>query len=123
MQNQSCTYLLPRELGFDVELYVCQILKLFGFWQKFEHVKGMLSAAHVQTCGGVNNKNKLVFFSKKNCFGNQLELTNSGTSIITDIRYMKLEKYNNNDEIYCQVVNCSPKIVDVYNLTLHIEGV
>jgi len=83
----------------------------------------MLSAAHVQTCGGVNNRNKLVFFSNKNCFGNQLELTNSGTSIITDIRYMKLEKYNNNDEIYCQVVNCSHKIVDGYNLTLHIEGV
>jgi len=36
---------------------------------------------------------------------------------------MKLEKYNNNDEIYCQVVNCSHKIVDGYNLTLHIEGV
>lgn len=81
----------------------------------------MLSAAHVQTCGVVNNKNKLVFFSKKNCFGNQLELTNSCT--MTDIRYMKLEKYNNNDERYCQVVNCSHKIVDGYNLTLHIEGV
>jgi hypothetical protein len=72
----------------------------------------MLSAAYVQTCGCVNNKNKLVFFSKKNCFRNQLELTNSGTSIMTDFRYMKLEKYNNNDERYCQVVNCSHKIVE-----------